>query len=163
MANTSIFNAFERMWQHIVAALGNKSDIDHNHDNRYYTESEINTKLSNFGLETTYWVDTSRNTATTNSSNYDWCGYNKYGKLVIVGFSLEMKQTGTWTNVRIASGFPTPVDGESSCFVAINSDTGIGHHVWVDESGDLMLETVGVAIQNGHYICGSIVYIEDTN
>jgi hypothetical protein len=31
MANTSIFNAFERMWQHIVAALGNKSDLDHTH------------------------------------------------------------------------------------------------------------------------------------
>lgn len=26
MANTSIFNAFERMWQHTVAALNNKSD-----------------------------------------------------------------------------------------------------------------------------------------
>lgn len=32
MANTSIFNAFERMWQHIVAALGNKSDINHTHN-----------------------------------------------------------------------------------------------------------------------------------
>lgn len=32
MANTSIFNAFERMWQHIVAALGNKSDINHAHN-----------------------------------------------------------------------------------------------------------------------------------
>lgn len=26
MANTSILNAFERMWQHTVAALNNKSD-----------------------------------------------------------------------------------------------------------------------------------------
>ncbi len=26
MANTSIYNAFERMWQHIVAHLGNKVD-----------------------------------------------------------------------------------------------------------------------------------------
>lgn len=31
MANTSIFNAFERMWQHTIAALGNKSDSDHTH------------------------------------------------------------------------------------------------------------------------------------
>ena len=29
MANASIFAAFERMWQHIVAALGNKSDISY--------------------------------------------------------------------------------------------------------------------------------------
>ena len=26
MANTSIYAAFERMWQHIVSALGNKAD-----------------------------------------------------------------------------------------------------------------------------------------
>lgn len=32
MANTSIFAAFERMWQHTVAALGNKADLSHNHD-----------------------------------------------------------------------------------------------------------------------------------
>lgn len=31
MANQSISAAFERMWQHIVAALSNKSDIGHNH------------------------------------------------------------------------------------------------------------------------------------
>lgn len=31
MANTSILAAFERMWQHIVAALSNKSDKEHSH------------------------------------------------------------------------------------------------------------------------------------
>lgn len=28
MANTSIYAAFERMWQHIVAKLGDKADVD---------------------------------------------------------------------------------------------------------------------------------------
>lgn len=46
MANTSILAAFERMWQHVVAALGNKSDISHNHDDKYYTETEIDSKLA---------------------------------------------------------------------------------------------------------------------
>lgn len=32
MANTSILSAFERMWQHVVAALGNKADIEHSHN-----------------------------------------------------------------------------------------------------------------------------------
>ena len=32
MANTSLLSAFERMWQHVVAALGNKSDADHTHE-----------------------------------------------------------------------------------------------------------------------------------
>ena len=31
MANTSILNAFERMWFHIVALVGNKADISHTH------------------------------------------------------------------------------------------------------------------------------------
>jgi uncharacterized membrane protein len=29
MANTSIYNAFERMWLHIVAAIGTKADKTH--------------------------------------------------------------------------------------------------------------------------------------
>jgi hypothetical protein len=40
MANQSIYAAFERMWQHIVAIVGNKANIDHNHNDIYYTESE---------------------------------------------------------------------------------------------------------------------------
>ena len=47
MANNSIMLAFERMWQHVVYALSNKSDLDHNHNDKYYTETEIDTKLSN--------------------------------------------------------------------------------------------------------------------
>ena len=46
MANTSILAAFERMWQHVVAALGNKSDISHNHNDLYYTDEEVDTKLA---------------------------------------------------------------------------------------------------------------------
>lgn len=46
MANTSILAAFERMWQHVVAALGNKSDINHSHDDMYCTEIEVDSKLS---------------------------------------------------------------------------------------------------------------------
>lgn len=39
MANKSIYNAFERMWQHVVAALGDKSDRAHNHLNATTTSS----------------------------------------------------------------------------------------------------------------------------
>ena len=46
MANTSILAAFERMWFHVVTKLGGKSDIDHIHDEMYYTEEEIDLKLS---------------------------------------------------------------------------------------------------------------------
>ena len=46
MANTSIIAAFERMWLHVVAAVGNKSDISHTHDDKYYTEAEIDAKFN---------------------------------------------------------------------------------------------------------------------
>lgn len=46
MANTSILAAFERFWQHVVAKVGEKADLDHTHDGRYYTETEVDTKLS---------------------------------------------------------------------------------------------------------------------
>ena len=42
MANTSILAAFERMWQHIVIALNEKSDTTHNHDNDYAAYSHGN-------------------------------------------------------------------------------------------------------------------------
>ena len=42
MANSSIYAAFERMWQHIIAKIGS-----HIHDDRYYTETEIDQKLAN--------------------------------------------------------------------------------------------------------------------
>lgn len=45
MANTSILAAFDRMWQHVVAIVSNKSDQDHNHDDMYYTEAEMDYKL----------------------------------------------------------------------------------------------------------------------
>ena len=38
MTNISIKNAFERMWQHIIFLLGNKSDLVHEH-----SASEITT------------------------------------------------------------------------------------------------------------------------
>jgi hypothetical protein len=44
--NASILAAFERMWQHISVALSQKTDIDHLHDDRYYTEGEIDTKVA---------------------------------------------------------------------------------------------------------------------
>lgn len=46
MTNKSIYDAFQRMWSHILLKLNSKADFDHSHDDRYYTESEINSKLS---------------------------------------------------------------------------------------------------------------------
>ena len=45
MANQSIFAAFERMWQHVLAVVGNKANAEHSHDHLYYTELEVDTAL----------------------------------------------------------------------------------------------------------------------
>lgn len=55
MANTSILAAFERMWQHVVAALGNKSDITHSHSNATqaasgFLSAEDKIQLDNGGI-----------------------------------------------------------------------------------------------------------------
>lgn len=57
MANTSILNAFERMWQHVVVALGGKADSDHSH-----TASEIGAATSDH----THTVDSALSTSSTN-------------------------------------------------------------------------------------------------
>ena len=46
MANQSIFNAFERMWQHVIAKVGSKADLIHNHDDIYYTEDEVDAAIN---------------------------------------------------------------------------------------------------------------------
>lgn len=65
MANASILAAFERMWQHVINKLSEKSDVSHTHDERYYTESEIDTKLSPLATSTSVTNSIStHNTAT---------------------------------------------------------------------------------------------------
>ena len=49
MANPSIYAAFERMWQHVIAAIGSKANLDHNHDDEYYTEVEIDAMFAEVG------------------------------------------------------------------------------------------------------------------
>ena len=46
MTNSSIYAAFERMWQHIVAKIGGKADIAHEHNDLYYTETEVDSLLA---------------------------------------------------------------------------------------------------------------------
>lgn len=68
MANASILSAFERMWNHIAVALGNKSDIDHTHS-EFYSKADHN------------WIqiyDSGETTAQVNSfANINIAGYKK--------------------------------------------------------------------------------------
>ena len=62
MANTSIKAAFERMWQHIVLALGgkaDKSDLDslHNLVGNTPVSTQINTATDNLSEELKEYID----------------------------------------------------------------------------------------------------------
>lgn len=47
MANTSIYNAFSRFWQHVLSALGNKADASHTHSD---LQTQINNKANTSDL-----------------------------------------------------------------------------------------------------------------
>ena len=64
MTNSSIYAAFERMWQHIVAKIGGKADIAHEHDDLYYTKIDVDTKVENLASAS----DVTSAIATHNSS-----------------------------------------------------------------------------------------------
>ena len=55
MTNASILAAFERMWQHIIAKMD--ATANHTHDDLYYTETEIDTKLSEVNTSISNIVD----------------------------------------------------------------------------------------------------------
>lgn len=67
MANISILAAFDRMWQHIVVLVNGKSDVNHTHDDKYYTETEIDTKISDINASINGKADYTHN----HDNNYD--------------------------------------------------------------------------------------------
>lgn len=68
MANLSIYAAFERMWQHVIAALGGKADSEHTHD-EYATEESVDTKISNVNTSITNIVDGTTTVAKATSAD----------------------------------------------------------------------------------------------
>lgn len=76
MANTSILAAFERMWQHTVAALGNKANADHTHAISDVTELQTTLDTMNESIEKLGAPDIpttlpNPNTLTINGTSYD--------------------------------------------------------------------------------------------
>lgn len=70
MANTSILAAFERMWQHVTAAIGSKSDLNHNHNDLYYTEAEVDNKISTHKHDDLYDAKGSASSALSSAKSY---------------------------------------------------------------------------------------------
>ena len=75
MTNTSILAAFERMWQHVITKISTKADVAHNHNDIYYTENEVDSKLSEIntsisGISNTYETKTDAQTKLDEAKEY---------------------------------------------------------------------------------------------
>ena len=49
MTNKSIYDAFERFWQYVVVMIGDKAELTHSHNDKYYTKEEVDAKIANSG------------------------------------------------------------------------------------------------------------------
>ena len=107
MANKSILAAFERMWQHTIVALGNKSDMGHSHGDLYYTEAEVDTKLTDITATTASIIDSTVKTAT--GSKMDKSNPTGTGS-----FSLNRMEDSIIGNYSFAEGCETEASGYAS-------------------------------------------------
>ena len=110
MANNSIFAAFERMWQHITIALGNKSDVSHTHDasdvGALPATTVIPDALSDLAADSTHRTVTDAEKATWNAKS-DFSGsYNDLTNKPTIP-SIEGLATETYVDTQIAA-IPTP-------------------------------------------------------
>lgn len=91
MANQSIYNAFERMWTHVVNALNGKADESHTHD-EYTTTSNFDDAVDTLQSQVDSKASASDLTShTSNKSNPHGVTAEQAGALPITGGTL----TGT--------------------------------------------------------------------
>lgn len=154
MANVSILAAFERMWHHIVAALGNKSDVDHSHSEFYLKEDH----------DWTVIYDSDEITEAANSivADIDFSNYSNF-QLVVQNVNDGTNTTATAGSIVFTakngttylihtwpSGFFSNTSGRSACgmahFKILNGWLMLEHAVYTpNASKDVFDETEGGA------------------
>lgn len=112
MANPSIYAAFERLWQHVVALVGGKANAEHTHDDMYYTEVEINTMLqekadSIHTHENDYDAKGSAGTALDNAKSYTDEKTNGLITASSVDTKISTHNTSTSAHEDIRNAIPT--------------------------------------------------------
>ena len=87
------------------SALSGKAPSNHNHDDRYYTETEINNKLITAqDISSQYSGFDPGNKFTTPDNTKGWIRMIKYGKLLDFTAALEIETNfGRYTNYRICT------------------------------------------------------------
>lgn len=141
MANTSILNAFERMWQHVVAALSNKSDKDHKH-----SLDDINSTSSKQYL---YIVNgTSVNNGSVYTATID--GYNQYTNGTIIIFIPQVDSSTTAPQLEINGMGTCPIMCTSSTAGYWSEQEGAVEDWLVSGTAYLMMYTGGHWLVLGH-------------
>lgn len=122
MANTSIFAAFERFWQHVVVAIGDKADALHTHDDRYYTETEIDNIVSGLGGSGSIEVDQELNDYSTNPVQNKIVNAAISNLNSLVGDTPVSEQVNNLIN-EIDNLVYVNVESQESATVPLNADT----------------------------------------
>ena len=128
------------------------------------------------GLEATNWVNVNINTSyvkTTDELRYkSKAGYEKYGNLVLVGFTFHMKESAgsDYHDYTLATGFPTPkpyldpntnsLSYHSYWFTAVDHETQRSYPCYIDD-GDLIVKVGKESITSSSSLCGSGFYLTE--
>lgn len=118
----------------LTNALDNKAETEHNHDNRYYTESEINTKLDDKANSTHSHTWTSQSI-----SSYGTLRINPDIRLCILQYSREVSFPTANSTKTVASG-AIPSRYRPSGGIIIGSTYNPAVAMGVNKDGDILMK-----------------------
>ena len=142
------------------SALAGKAPAIHNHDDRYYTETEINDKLINAqDVSSQYSGFDPGNKFTTPDDTKGWIRMIKYGKLLDFTAALEIETNfGKNTNYRICT-LPYKAFRTQYGF-AVSQDTGTVLILYVQAGSNLLyVQTKGLGYSTGDWLWMNIKII----
>ena len=134
------------------------SKTGHTHDDRYYTEAEINSKLNALNVNTDInFVPTVNSSYLTNTSVYG----KKTGKGAAIGYINMIFQTKMdttqWTRYKILS---CPYYCTCAYGFVVNQDNGLCYTIEIDSgSKDVYLRVDNVALPKGSWLRGQAVFL----
>lgn len=134
------------------------SKTGHTHDDRYYTEAEINSKLNALNVNTDInFVLTVNSSYLTNTSVYG----KKTGKGAAIGYINMMFQTKMdttqWTRYKILS---CPYYCTCAYGFVVNQDNGLCYTIEIGSgSKDVYLRVDNVALPKGSWLRGQAVFL----
>lgn len=138
----------------LQSALDSKSDTGHTHDDRYYTETEMNTKLNGKANSShTHTASQISDLAVSTHTLANGAKLYKYGKIVLAVFNnyqYSGKTPNVWTDL-----FNIP-----SAYKPISTDNIYGH--WSGSTGQIVAGTNKIAMyppQSSGGVFGHILWI----